>query len=249
MILFHNKKHGVNFYECWYAEEPIRRKGIIRYNQSIEMFPDGFHWEKKRTLLSKLDLAEEDILKAFTKNNQYYIRRAIRENVITQHYWAEKLSAAHIEDFVSFYVSFCETKKLGHPSETELCTTLNNYREKRALSIHTASLEDKVVVYHVCLLLGDTVRLLYSASQYRTEDSHSAQIISAANRYLHYSEMLYAKENGKRTYDWGGAGLREEVKNITEFKESFGGKEAYYYNGVQTNGLMAKLFFKFVTKR
>ncbi len=59
MILFHNKKHGVNFYECWYAEEPCKKRRIIRYFESSRPMTERGNWEKKRTLLSDLAETEE----------------------------------------------------------------------------------------------------------------------------------------------------------------------------------------------
>ena len=54
--------------------------------------------------------------------------------------------------------------------------------------------------------------------------------------------MKHFKQLGLRTYDWGGAGHSEEVRSITEFKESFGGTPVIYYNFEQTNGILARLF-------
>lgn len=68
----------------------------------------------------------------------------------------------------------------------------------------------------------------------------NARTVSIANRYLHKADMMYFKEMGKTVYDWGGAGLREEVKNITEFKESFGGEELWYYDCEEVVGLKAE---------
>ncbi len=152
-------------------------------------------------------------------------------------------------EFICFYIAFCESKGIRHESEAAMRELLLRYRDAEGLSIHKAVYEGSILVYHTYLVGEKWARSLHSASLFRTIENLDSHLISSSNRLLHYEDMLYFKQQGYTTYDWGGAGLGEDVKNITEFKESFGGKEAYYYNGVQTNGLLAKLFFLFVTKR
>jgi hypothetical protein len=53
--------------------------------------------------------------------------------------------------------------------------------------------------------------------------------------------MLYFKKQGFAVYDWGGAGKNDEVQNITEFKESFGGAPARQYDFTRVNGIKAGL--------
>ena len=111
--------------------------------------------------------------------------------------------------------------------------------DEGVFAITCAKQDGEVLVYHT-YIVGDTfVRSYQSASQFRREGV-SARIVGIANRYLHKSDMMYFKEMGKTVYDWGGAGLREEVKSITEFKESFGGDELYYYDCEDAVGLKAE---------
>jgi hypothetical protein len=58
-------------------------------------------------------------------------------------------------------------------------------------------------------------------------------------------DMLHFKDKGLKIYDWGGAGRGEDVINITEFKESFGGIMETSYDYEEVKGFMAKLF-KFI---
>jgi len=92
------------------------------------------------------------------------------------------------------------------------------------------------------------VRLLHSASLYRLEedDAEGRNLIGIANRYLHFEEMKYYKSLGKKIYDWGGAGMQEDVVHITEFKKSFGGTPVTYYDFEQVNGILAKVFKRVV---
>lgn len=52
---------------------------------------------------------------------------------------------------------------------------------------------------------------------------------------------MYFQREGKLQYDWGGAGMTEEVINITKFKQSFGGTPVTYYDFTEVNGAAARL--------
>lgn len=59
------------------------------------------------------------------------------------------------------------------------------------------------------------------------------RLIGIANRFLHFSSMLYFKMQGLKVYDFGGIGLEEsnpKIKGINEFKRSFGGTLVTEYN-------------------
>ena len=105
-----------------------------------------------------------------------------------------------------------------------------------------ASVEDRILVYHTYIVEEERARLYQSASQFRTDDTISSNVIGFANRYLHYQDMLWFKEQGKKQYDWGGAGTNEDVESITKFKESFGGTPVTYYNAEETKGILPGMY-------
>ena len=115
------------------------------------------------------------------------------------------------------------------------------YAAQNALAITSASVGGKKIIYHTYVIEDTGVRLYHSASLYRQDDAIPQGLVGMANRYLHKEDMLYFKNIGKTTYDWGGAGRTEEVINITKFKESFGGTPVTYYDFTEVKGLWAKL--------
>lgn len=73
------------------------------------------------------------------------------------------------------------------------------------------------------------------------EDKGLVNAIGRANKYLHWQDILYFKEKGMKSYDWGGCGEEEAVANISSFKRKFGGKEMIVYDGITANNRIGKL--------
>ena len=67
-----------------------------------------------------------------------------------------------------------------------------------------------------------------------------------ANRYLHKEDMMKFQSMGITKYDWGGAGTGEDVANITEFKESFGGERITLYHGEEVHGMKEKIYYRLI---
>ena len=74
------------------------------------------------------------------------------------------------------------------------------------------------------------------------------KLTGCLNRYLHYQEMLFFKQQGFHWLDLGGCGFLDqfinhapELQGIIGFKESFGGQIKYIYKYVPKT----KKFFGF----
>lgn len=243
MLLLQKKKHGIHFYTVWFAKEPVKKSGIIAYREYMGVAPKQSNI-KFDTLISDLTETEEEIKLRFSKNCRYYVNRATRENIAVKMHSGKEISDEIIAEFLDFFEEFWTSKGTTLTKKDKLIQELQIYRDMNALGITEAYVDGEKVVYHTHILADDTVRLLHSASLYRLqeEDANVKNLIGIANRYLHYEEMKYYKALGKAVYDWGGAGMEEDVVHITEFKKSFGGTPVTYYDFEQVNGLTAKLF-------
>ena len=243
MLSLHKKKHGINFYTVWFAKEPIKKKGIISCREYMGEKP-ACACTKFDTLISDITKSDEEIKQQFSKNCRYYVNRASREDVTVKMYSGKEISDSQIIEFLNFFEEFWESKGSSLSNKDKLKRELMAYRDAGAFGITEAYVAGVTVVYHTHIVDEEVVRLLHSASLFRLqeEDANSKNLIGIANRYLHYEEMKYYKSLGKLVYDWGGAGMEEDVIHITEFKKSFGGESVTYYDFEQANGLMAKLF-------
>lgn len=244
MLIIHNRKHGIDFYNIWYATELFKKKGIITYHEYTGVQPeksDAFH-----TLVTDLTESEEDIRRKFSGTCRNLVNRAAREPVSYEIMQDKAITDAMIKDFCDFFVAFWESKEKDFKEVEKLQNELKMYRDNDALAIGYAVINGERAVYHTYIKDAEIVRLRHSASLYRLQSEedgvNTKNLIGIANRGLHFEEMKYFKNQGKKTYDWGGAGNEEEVVHITAFKKSFGGTPVSYCNFVQVNGMVARIF-------
>lgn len=244
MLVLYRKKHSIHFYTVWFATEPFRKNGITAYYEYMGEKPKRHHTEFE-TLVTDLTETEEEMKQHFSKSCKYKVNRATREDISCKILASGEVSDQEIEDFCEFFSVFWESKGTTISDKERLVQELRAYRDVKALTIAYVLVNGEKAVYHTHIEDEDTARLLHSASLYRLkkdEEGNTKNLIGMANRLLHYEEMKYFKKQGKKRYDWGGAGHTEDVIHITEFKESFGGTPAYYYNFEQVKGLAARLF-------
>lgn len=240
MLIVSKKNKGIPIIDCWYAEDALDMDGVIRYQEAEK--PIGAKPEKFETLLSDLKEDKETILSHYSQNCRYKVRRAMKEGVVCAAKCGKEITEQDILSFSDFFEQFWVSKGVPY-SEKEKCRAMmRQYAAADAMALTMAFIGEKLLVYHTYILDERRVRMYQSASQFRTDESVTANFIGFANRYLHYQDMLYFKKMGKEQYDWGGAGKGEDVENITKFKESFGGEPAVFYNGEEVRGQAAKLY-------
>lgn len=240
MLIVSKKSKAIPIIDCWYAEHALAMDGVIRYQEAER--PIGAVPQKFETLLSDLREDEETILSHYSKNCRYEVRRAPKEGVVCVAKCGKEITEQDILAFTDFFEQFWASKGISYNEKEKCRAMMRQYAAAGAMALTTASIGDKLLVYHTYILDKRRVRLYQSASQFRTDESITTNIIGFANRYLHYQDMLFFKNKGKEQYDWGGAGRTEDVESITKFKESFGGKPAIFYNGEEVRGAASKLY-------
>jgi len=238
LVVNRKKKHGVEFREVWYAKEACGLDGIILYRGAKK--PIGKVLRQVRTLITDLTESEEEIVARCQKDCRYQIRRAARENIMAEHKVGGEITPEDIVSFCSFFMDFWKSKGMTEGTYEKYKEEIEMYAREGVFAITKACRGDEVLVYHTYIVGDEFVRSYQSASVYRDGDKQFQRVVGIANRYLHKADMLYFKELGKTVYDWGGAGLRPEVRQITEFKESFGGQELYYYDCEDVVGTKAQ---------
>ncbi len=246
MIEKHSVIKGIDYWTVWYAERPVRHKGVVSYKQATF---DCAGSQKFETLISDLKESAEDIKKHFKSNCRNEVNRAEREGVVTECYEKDKLTDEMIDSFCAFFKEFWDSKGLSDNYDDALPEEMKTYRDNNNLAITAALLDNERVVYHTYLTDGDRVRLWHSASLYREsgEGDDIRKLVGYANRYLHYKDMLYFSEHDYGEYDWGGAGHTSDVANITKFKEAFGGSPKIFYDYKKVVGL--DTYIKLIIKK
>lgn len=204
----------------WFADSPqpadIGRLAFYYHCRRTANLP-GFIRTPKYTKLIDLTRGEEHITAGFNKSTRYEVRRAVREN----------LTVGTVEDaavFSEFYNGFAASK--GHAPLN--AADLRRYWPH--VVVLQAMRENEPLVMHAYLIDRDAGRglMLHSASQFRNlDDNETRRLVGRANRFLHHQAMLWMREQGLRTYDFGGYALGTtdpQLKAINYFKDNFGGE-------------------------
>lgn len=167
-----------------------------------------------------LHISESTLLSHYDKNTRYEVNRAKKENITYKFYI--KHSPA-LEKFVRLYNNFASDTNLKNISIGKLLNL--------DATITVAQHQDEDLVLHCYILDRDQgiVRLLHSVSLFRTfKDSSMKKMCGWGNRGLHHHDIIAFKEQGLHFYDFGGIAtgknLSTEMKNINQFKLSFGGE-------------------------
>lgn len=239
MIITSKKRKGIVIKRVFLAKEAISEGDIVRYYFSFVPIAKVIRYGK--TIVNDLIQTEEELFSGFSKSCKYKINRAAREGVLVSIYDSAQITDEMIESFVDFSIEFHKTKDLPCENREKLIEEFKSVRAQGQIELAEAKINDRVVVYHTHYVDEERAFLSESVSLYRIEQDIPKNSVGMANRYLHFEEMKYFKQCGKKVYDWGGAGESEAVKSITEFKESFGGEKVKVYDCVHCRTLKGKI--------
>jgi len=173
-----------------------------------------------------LDVSADELKQSFSKRVRAKINKASREDI------QFNLYDLHTDSSIKEYINYCNdhlrSKKLLYRlSEKYVTSFLGNY------IVTYASYGSQKLVMHGYFVdfHSNTVYIHESASQFRTLDETNNEItpdlISRANNFLHYEDMLYFQNLGMKIYDFGGYAIDTtdtSILNINRFKDGFRGK-------------------------
>jgi len=227
-MLIRYKLKGLTFYEEWFAKDPCKDFLKLKVVRGSRVDKQCFGMIKKQlwTLETDLTLDKDDILKQFTSTIRNEINRAKKlENLQIN------INKTSIDEFLNFYnTKFAKQKKLNLLSKRQI--------EKFGDNIYTISAVFENELTNIQMYIFDSeqkiVRLLHSVSIIHLEkDKKRRNQIGWINKYLHWRTILYFKEKGFKTFDWGGIGNDPNNKalvGIDKFKRSFGGQVVKVYD-------------------
>lgn len=207
----------------WFAAKPRPADALnlaFYYHCRFTGPVQGFERHAKFTKLVNVDRSDEAIQKEFRKNTQYEVRRAQKEGLAFS-------LVDNADVFLQFYNGFAATKEMERMDPK----ILRAYWPHLVVTQMTNAAE--VLVMH-CYVMDESIgraTLWHSASQFRGADGDDAQqrrnLIGRANRLLHFRDMTWLREQGIKTYDFGGYAANTTdpaLQHINEFKDSFGGE-------------------------
>lgn len=250
MIAITRSKCGIPISDIFFAnkvEEGTPETPLCFFQQTATRHPNF-----KPVQTSAIDLTAplEEISAPISKNTRYKIQRAEREGFTPR--LVINPTAEEGSLYAHYYDTFAKHKGLPPCNRAKL----------RALSTSSALLLSSIADTEGNLLSAHAyvkddsvgrVRLLYSASHYRSmDDSGERNKVGRANRLLHWYEILTLKNLGFTLYDLGGIPLdsTDQAKNaIARFKLEFGGRLLVEYSGLLPTTLFGKIILPIARRR
>lgn len=202
--------------------------------------------KRVKTLCIDLYKTEEELRKDMNKSTRYQINKASRDNLRIEHLTAP--TTKETLEFIEFFNSFAKEKGI------ELCREdkVKSLKENNNLIISNVYHENgSKLVSHLYMADGSRATMLYSCSGRFTETDIPHREVGRANRYLHWQDILFLKEENYKVYDFLGLSRDKDDKaqqNINDFKKGFGGRVEINYQSIipQTKkGLLMILLLKF----
>lgn len=242
MIIY--KAHGITIGEEWFNSLQPNLLSHLDIFQAIQMQIIPLNVRKFQpfyTIILDLAKSQNDLMGACNETTRYEIKHADSDGNLA---FICDNNNIELENFALFYNEFAKAKSLLpiNINKLKAYSITGNLLLTKSVSKNN----NVTLVYHVYYCSKDRVRLLNSASLYReTADKQKRKQIGMANRWLHWQDILYFKQQGINTYDFGGwyNGTRDKEKTyINQFKEGFGGKIIKGYNYQQGLTIKGKLY-------
>ena len=223
--------------EVWfYNGEKVTRTSNNMYYQSF-VKPSFEVSYLKETLTTLIDLRENEEVLFSQVDGKYRneIRRAEKLNAMFK--CEDKPDSSFLTSYLKSYSQFAKVKSLDPNLSLE---RLKAFSESEVLRITSVSIDEKVVTIHAYLVDDKQVAvLLYSHHNVDYADNAARGF---ANKFHHWKDIMFFKQNGIKHYDMGGLDF-VNTPGIAEFKKSFGGTEHKAYN-FQTTSRLYKLLKK-----
>ncbi len=183
-------KKGLRVAEAYY-DEPAIQSGAdvlrcLNYAQPIQ----GANSQVFHTIHVDLSLTPEEILAQMKPSTRSDVRRAERDGVRCEA--TAQPDDRWLDEFFAFFEQFASGKGLPSPNRDRI----TGLRDAGILDLsRSLDADGNVLVWHCQYGAQARIRQLHSASLFRhTPDKDRARLISRANRYHHYCDMLRFRE-------------------------------------------------------
>jgi hypothetical protein len=213
--------------ELWFDEEALDDEVDVLLYRRRRAPLAGHDNQSYQSLVTALDVAEDEIAARLDETCGYQVRRAEQRDELQL--YASPDPAADLERFRAFFDAFAAQKSLAPSDGAWLAAAC----AAGQLALTAAEKEGEVLVWHAYLRCATTASLHHSASWFRQGDKAYRALVGRANRWLHWRSMRWFREAGLRRYDWGGLfddDSTPERAGINRFKRSFGGTPERRYD-------------------
>ncbi len=217
--------------EVWfYNGEKINAANNTLYYLS-SVLPQGKlkHIKEVQTTIINLQEDANTLFKNLMPNYRNEIRRAEKKRALFNA--IDRPDNNFLRYYIKSYYEFAKTKELDPNLNF---ARLSTFSKNGVLRITLVSLLEEIVTLHAYLVdHNERAVLLYSHHNISFKNNTERGFV---NKFHHWMDLLYFKENEIKKYDMGGIDF-ENTPGIAEFKKSFGGVQIKSYNFQITSGL------------
>lgn len=209
------------------------------------------NWKEWQTLVVELSQSQEKLIQQLDSGTRYEIRRAEKKDHLAVYFYPLP-TLEQVGQFCDFYDAFAITKSLKKMFRRRIKALARS----RLLAFSEVRENcGTILAQHIHVWNKENAVLLYSSSHPRcnTDASYRA-LIGRANRFLHWQDFLFFKNQGVLFYDLGGIDpnhANPDVIKITQFKMKLGGSVKPRYTRYESNSWLgvlalsvARLFYR-----
>jgi len=176
------------------------------------MQKSSFVYEEHLNILVDLSKPQDLLWKDVHSKRRNEIRRSKKENTI---FSVEKSEEA-LKECYSILKEVYSRAKLPMPEYNYFLNLLNMGSESGML-IFCAKYEDKIIGCMIALEYKEKIYDFYAGSKKEFYNKYPNDLIP-------WEVFLWAKENGYKTFDFGGAGKPNVPYGVRDYKKKFGGE-------------------------
>lgn len=231
MLVINKKNFMFKIKEVHFSDYPFEMENcdILRFEYcKNKTDAEGFSRRKKLTLIIDLTQDLEIIRRNMTRQTKNRLNRAERAEIkirISKDY----------DQFYKIYKSFIQKKDITSIFGVFGIGAVIPDTMKKYGTLFLAEHDGETLCGLICLEHPPNIFAWLAASKRLSANREKVELISNANRLLHWEAIKYAKTKQIKEYDFGGIWSEEEAekdkmkKGINFFKFSFGGEISTRY--------------------
>jgi hypothetical protein len=208
----------------WFSRDPDFDGKTTYYQSFLEGSPRGYTTEQWTTLVVNLDASDDELLTGMRKTTRNEVRQMIRKG-------PEIDFGVSIPDFLAVYNAFARSKNGVVPLSEQNVDVFGDCLQLTGVTVGATLL---VVHAYFVDIEEQRTRLLFSATTTgNLPEGMSKNELAKCNRYLHFMDMRFFRDQGCVAYDFGGYAINssDPVKlSIAKFKAGFGGTEEVFWH-------------------
>ena len=237
-------KKGLKINAIWFCKDIDRD---VKRSKADFIFIHGYPRDnykkalvtKQSSLITDLTMTLEEIFQQFNRTYKRQINKAKNDQVEIKQYDSKELKDKPylLDSFKKDYERFIHLKgiKIFYNEGA-----MAKYVESGNITLTKAFKGEETYAQHIFVHDDKIIRLLYTVSNFRGHEIDK-NMVGTFNKYLHWKDIEYFKNNNFKVLDWGGLNSKENTNGIDVFKRGFGGKEVDYYNVIIGKSLFGKL--------